>query len=62
MEVVKRTLGLEQTEKWYVEDNDDLDDGKVPENLDPPPRFTSEDEIQRSRRRRMIACMYFECN
>lgn len=24
MEVVKRMLGLEQTEKWYVEDNDDF--------------------------------------
>lgn len=40
MEIVKRMLGLEQTEKWYVEDNDDLDDGTVPENLKPPPRFT----------------------
>lgn len=40
VEIVKRMLGLEQTEKWYVEDNDDLDDGTVPENLKPPPRFT----------------------
>lgn len=40
VEIVKRMLGLEQTEKWYVEDNDDLDDGTVPENLEPPPRFT----------------------
>lgn len=40
VEVVKRVLGLEGTEKWYIEDNDDLDDGTVPDNLEPPPRFT----------------------
>lgn len=40
VEVVRRVLGLEGTEKWYIEDNDDLDDGTVPDNLEPPPRFT----------------------
>lgn len=26
MEIVKRVLALEETEKWYIEENDDLDD------------------------------------
>lgn len=40
MEIVKRVLALEETEKWYIEENDDLDDGTVPKNLNSPPRFT----------------------
>lgn len=40
VEVVKRVLGFEGTEKWYVEDSDDWDQSHFPEKFDPPPRFT----------------------
>lgn len=38
VEAMKRVLGLEETEKWYVEDGDHFDQSTLPERLDPPPR------------------------